>query len=799
MVKSNNFVELSGFELIIARYMPKTTFPTKESSYTVFDQLIEGVQVLDFEFRYFYLNDAVVEQARSVKSELLGQKITDKFPGIAHSQMFELLQRCMHERIPQTFLNEFDHLDGSKGYFELRMQPVPEGVLILSIDQTTQTLAVQDLEESLTRYRCVADAASDAIWDWDMITDKASFGEGNMILFGYEEKEIDHFSTFLFDRIHPDDLPEINYKIQCITHINEKKWELEYRLKAANGEYLNVHDRGTALKDENGKTVRIIGARRDITLQKRKEQQKKLLIDISMEFSETSSLKEALTAILKKLVLYFDNYKLAELWLVEPTKKSIDLVAKASDMPLSDQFFEKSLEHNTFKYGEGMPGSVWKNKKRQIWNDVQSNVAFVRRNAAQIIDLNTVKGIPLICNNDVIGTLMLGSSKDLKADRYNSQFYNELSQLLGSEINRKQTEQELIEIFNAAPDIICIAGMDGFYKKFNPQMCALLGYTETELLTVPVINFVHPDDQERTQSEIVRISATANSHNFENRYIKKDGSFIWLSWSSRLNKDTGLVYAVARDITEIKNAENQLKLLNNELAERALKLQQSNEELEQFAYIASHDLQEPLRMVSSFVTLLEKKYGHQLDENGKQYIHFAVDGAKRMRQIILDLLEYSRIGKSNIEMQEVDLTKCVNYIEQDQYARINELNATIFKENLNIIRSYETPVYQLLQNLISNSLKYHSKDKAPEILVKMTENEREWIISVTDNGIGIKPEFHDKIFLLFQRLHTKEKYSGTGIGLALCKKIVTDLKGKIWLTSEVGKGTTFYFSLPKSN
>jgi PAS domain S-box-containing protein len=777
--------------------MLQSTVPSSAANYFIFDQLIEGVQVIDFQYLYFYLNDSVLAQAKSTKEALLGFSMIEKFPGIEQSPMFAFLQKCMELREAQTYLNEFQHLDGSKGYFELRMQPVPEGVLILSIDETAKTVAIKELEEQIVRYRCVADASSDAIWDWDLITDRATFGEGNWTIFGFEEKEIEHFSNFIMEKIHPDDVPVIQYKIKCITEVDEKKWEFEYRIKTAAGNYVNVLDRGTALKNELGQTIRIIGARRDITLQKRIEHQKKILSEIIPVFSESIEFKSALEKILGQLVGYFDDYKLAELWLVEPTQKSIDLICKASEFSFANQFYKETKQWNTFGFGEGMPGTVWKTKKRQIWNDVQSNVAFARRNAAQLIDLKTVKGIPLLCKDEVIGVLLLGASVDLKADIYNDQFYNDLSKLLGSEINRKQIEQELTEIFNAAPDIICVAGLDGYYKKINPRMCDLLGYSENQLLNDPIVTYIHPDDKERTITETVRISSEVNSHNFENRYVAKDGSIIWLSWSSILNTDTGLIYAVARDITEIKATEIQLKLLNKELAERALKLQQSNEELEQFAFIASHDLQEPLRMVTSFVSLLEKKYSHLMDESGQQYIHFAVDGARRMRQIILDLLEYSRIGKTRIEMHDVDLLKCVNYIERDQRARIEELNAQISTENLTVIRSYETPVYQLLQNLISNSLKYHAVGKRPEIHIKMTETDKDWIISVSDNGIGIKPEFHDKIFLLFQRLHTKDKYNGTGIGLSLCKKIVTDLKGAIWLESEKGVGSTFYFSLPK--
>ena len=886
--------------------------------YVVFDHMLEGVQVVDFEYRYLYLNKVVVEQAKSSLEELLHQKMTEKFPGIDQSPMFSLLKQCMEERSPQTLLNEFDHLDGSKGYFELRMQPVPEGVLILSIDETQRITALKLMEESNIRYRCVADASFDAIWDWDLITDTATFGDSFRSIFGYNDEKIVNFSSKWLDMVHPDDQAEIAYKIQCVTLASEKKWLLEYRFKKANGDYAYIVDRGTALKDEYGKTIRIIGAKQDITEQKRSEQQKAVLAAISPIFSQHAQLKSALNAVLGKLIIYFDDFQLAEIWLCDNQAKSIKLISKDSHFPNSEEFYEKTRLQTSFQLGEGLPGEVWRTKETIVWQNVETHDAFLRKEFASIIGLKSVMGLPLIFQDTVIGVLVLGTSKQVTYQDSYSSFYKGLAELLGSEIQRKQIEQELAEIFNAAPDIICLAGFDGYFKKINPKMCELLGYTEEELLSHPSSYFTHPDDLKVTTRETVDFSNTTSSQNFENRYYTKDGRIIWLSWAIKLDLDSGLIYCVAKDITEKKdledllkvanqlaqnggweinvldnnkvyyskttrdilemdddvvptlemgmsfypdeenrsrvekvvqkaiedgtpwdeelqivtakgnhkwvrgigraefrngtcarllgsfqditvrkNTELELKKLNETLEERALKLQQSNEELEQFAYVASHDLQEPLRMVTSFLSLLERKYESQLDEKAKQYIHFAVDGAKRMRQIILDLLEFSRVGRIREELDHVNINTLVETIVSLYREKIEDLNASIVFENLPTIESYETPVYQLLQNLISNSLKYHSVNEPPRVEISVVEQETDWLFTVKDNGIGIDPNYHAKIFQLFQRLHTKDEYTGSGIGLSLCKKIIDDLKGKIWVESEEGKGCTFYFTLPK--
>jgi light-regulated signal transduction histidine kinase (bacteriophytochrome) len=252
-----------------------------------------------------------------------------------------------------------------------------------------------------------------------------------------------------------------------------------------------------------------------------------------------------------------------------------------------------------------------------------------------------------------------------------------------------------------------------------------------------------------------------------------------------------------KDISERKISDMRLKELNESLQKQTKELAVSNAELEQFAYVASHDLQEPLRMVTSFLSQLEKKYGSAIDDKGKQYIHFAVDGAMRMRQIILDLLDFSRVGRMEEELEEVDFNKLMDEILALYHRQIEELGAHVRFGKLPLVQTYKTPLRQVLQNLIGNSLKYHKKVGAPEISISSKETKTHIQFSVRDNGIGVAPEYFDRIFIIFQRLHTRDEYSGTGMGLAIAKKIIENLGGKIWLKSTEGKGSTFYFTLLK--
>lgn len=258
------------------------------------------------------------------------------------------------------------------------------------------------------------------------------------------------------------------------------------------------------------------------------------------------------------------------------------------------------------------------------------------------------------------------------------------------------------------------------------------------------------------------------------------------------------LYGNFQDINDRKLAELKLQELNETLEKRAQQLAVSNDELQQFAYVSSHDLQEPLRMVTSFLTLLQKKYGDQLDDKATQYIHYAVDGAQRMRHVILDLLEYSRVGSNEEALKKIDLKILIEEILILHRKQIQDIDASFSIEPLPVIYSLETPVRQVFQNLISNSLKYHAANTRPIITIESKEYETYNEFSIADNGIGIDEQFKDKIFQIFQRLHTKDNYSGTGVGLAICKKVMDNLGGVIWLDTTYQNGAKFCFKIPKN-
>ena len=247
--------------------------------------------------------------------------------------------------------------------------------------------------------------------------------------------------------------------------------------------------------------------------------------------------------------------------------------------------------------------------------------------------------------------------------------------------------------------------------------------------------------------------------------------------------------AIIRDITERKQAAEQMKKLTQEL-------KRSNTDLAQFAYVASHDLQEPLRMVTSFVQLLQRRYQGKLDKDADEFISYAVAGASQMQKLINDLLKYSRVDTHGENMEPTDCNTVVTHALSNLNKAIEEAKAVVNIDHLPTIQADYTQLVQLFQNLISNAIKYHG-EKQPEVLIRATDKGEYWLFSVRDNGIGIKNEYFGKIFVIFQRLHNKDQYPGTGIGLSICKKIVERHNGRIWVESKPGVGSTFYFTIPK--
>lgn len=364
-------------------------------------------------------------------------------------------------------------------------------------------------------------------------------------------------------------------------------------------------------------------------------------------------------------------------------------------------------------------------------------------------------------------------------------------------------------ILDSATDAIITISSTGIIESFNGAAKTIFGYSDEEVLGKPLMMLMPERYRDPHSKGLEHYTQTGEARvigqTVELEGLRKDGSTfpMDLAISEVCLEDRCLFTGIIRDITERKQAEQHQLKLSQEIKMKAQQieiantnLQRSNEELKQFAYVASHDLQEPLRKVNSFCQLLRDEYGDQLDDNAKSYIRFAVDGATRMRALVADLLDYSRVETQGKPLEPTDAGDACAEAIQNLQTTMEENDVKITVEPLPTIQADRAQLVRLFQNLIGNAIKYHS-ERPPEIQVSVEELDHDWIISIRDNGIGMEPQYYERIFVMFQRLHARDEYSGTGIGLAICKRIVDRLWGRIWVESEPGAGSKFFISVPK--
>lgn len=367
-------------------------------------------------------------------------------------------------------------------------------------------------------------------------------------------------------------------------------------------------------------------------------------------------------------------------------------------------------------------------------------------------------------------------------------------QALGNEVRqRQQIEQALREseqrfrgIFENASDAILIADDNALIVEANPAACELLGRTMEDLANTRVMDLAPRQFAEAATgawSEFLRTGIQHGLFTLE----RPDGSSRDTEYNAVRGFLEGRHLSILRDVTERQHA-------SAELERQARALERSNAELEQFAYIASHDLQEPLRTIASFVQLTQRRLGSTLDSETAEYMSVVLDGVHRLQRVILDLLEFSRLGTTERHISGVDLNETIHYIRGTLRSRMDESGGTISVERLPVVEGDATQLYQLFLNLIGNALKF--RRGTPEVHVSAEPAGEEWLISVRDNGPGIAPEYFARIFEPFRRLHGRE-IPGSGIGLAICKRVVENHKGRIWVESELDSGSTFFVALPR--
>ena len=359
------------------------------------------------------------------------------------------------------------------------------------------------------------------------------------------------------------------------------------------------------------------------------------------------------------------------------------------------------------------------------------------------------------------------------------------------------SEQRFRTTFEQAAVGMALVSPDGRWLRVNERLCDILGTTREELLQEPITTAVSPDHLGLDAGHREQmLGGEIESFAVEQRTSTRRGTPVWTRTTAapvaRAGGAPDHLVLVIEDVTARLEAQEQLEAT-------LANLERSNRELEQFAYVASHDLQEPLRMVSSYTQLIERRYKDKLDQDGREFIAYAVDGANRMQRLIQDLLRYSRVTTRGQPFVAVDMRAALAEALENLQVAIAEAGAVVTDGDLPVVHGDRTQVVQVLQNLVGNGIKFRRAGQPPRVHVSAARSQEEpgfFTIKVTDNGIGIAATYYDRVFVIFQRLHTKREYPGTGIGLALCKRIIERHGGRIWIEPAPEQGTTVAFTLP---
>ncbi|MGV8877753.1 MAG: PAS domain S-box protein [Sphingobacteriaceae bacterium] len=544
-----NFIDVSEQKRIEIELTSRTNQITE-----LLETMTDSFIALDENLCYTYANRQALKLARKSREELIGKHIWDVFPEVVGSATFQAIQTAFTEK---KYVYNQDFYAPHQLWQENRIYPSAGGISIFIRDITRQ----KKEEHHLKLLESVITNTTDAV----LITEAEPFdfpdqrilyvNEAFTIMTGYTAEEVIGKTPRILQGPKTDK-EELLRLGACL-----RKWNLceatliNYK---KNGEEFWVNLSLNPVADENGWFTHWVSIERDVTQRKNEDLQKSLLVETSQLFNEPMELGPLLDKLLEKVVAY-DHFLITEIWLTGADKNKINLTAKTAGSPKMIIFYQETSQLESFTKGQSLPGVVWESGKIVEWDLLEDRAHFLRSNAAKNAGIKSAYGIPLISESVTIGVLVIGSGKKRSEEsRFLIPLFESLSTHFGVEIKRKQLEKELHQIFSLAPDIICVIGLDSYFKKVNPAMSTLLGYTEMELLAQPIDAFLHPDEVLSNNQRMEKFTAGEKNLFFEVRFLTKANETIWLSWAVHLNAGEGLLFSVAKDITGKKQAEQML-------------------------------------------------------------------------------------------------------------------------------------------------------------------------------------------------------------------------------------------------
>jgi PAS domain S-box-containing protein len=575
----------------------------------------------------------------------------------------------------------------------------------------------------------------------------------------------------------------------------------ELAVPVHDGSLRNTLNYKATFNGADGEVAGLIGAIIDITDRWRAEQRQTIEHRITRILSESETAAAAMPGVLAAFGETL-GWACGARWSLDARTLGFRCEETWSQGDPAVEAFLASSRETTFHPGNaGLIRRVL-GSGEPVWIiDVAAEKGFLRGRQAARAGLRSAFALPIRLGDEVLGALEFFHRDTQLPDEWLLKTGVAIGLQIGHFMGRTQAERELRQSEARFRSLTGLSS-DWYWEQdeqFRLTFMSSRFVERTGIDPVPFIGRTRWDEPARnlTEADWARHKAQLERHepffDFEMERAGPDGNSVWLSVTGEPvfedRKFRGY-RGVGTDITDRKRAQTVLRAAYDELA-------RSNSELQQFAYVASHDLQEPLRMIGSYTQLLERRYSDKLDADAREFMGFIVDGATRMKQLIEDLLAYSRVGTRGKELRAIAAQDALDRALVNLRAAVESSDAQITNDALPRVNADDTQLIQLFQNLIGNAIKFRKKDETLRIHVGVKEEKDEWRFSVSDNGIGIERQYFERIFMVFQRLHTRDEYPGTGIGLAICKKVVDRHGGRIWVESVQGKGSTFLFTLPK--
>lgn len=687
-------------------------------------------------------------------------------PLLVNNQLWGLLivHQCSAPRQWQAI--ELDFLDQLAVQLAIAIQQAV-AYSQLQAELIRRQQAEATLRDNEERLRLALTATNQGLYDLNLQTGEAIVNSEYATMLGYDPAEFHETSVSWIERLHPDDRETTGNTYRAYVSGEIPEYQAMFRQRTKNGSWKWILSLGKIVAwDDQGQPLRMLGTYTDISARKQAEADRLRVETLKIELQLLESILES------TLAGYWD-------W----------------DIPGNQEYLSPTFKQ-MFGYEDHELPNIPATWQRLIFlEDLPKVISCFEQHVSsqgQIPFYNEVRyrhkdgsTIWVICSGQVIEwdqagnpLRMLGCHIDITARKQ-------------AEEALKISEARYRAIVEDQTELIARFLSDGTMLFVNEAYCRYFGLHREDLIGKNYTPVVFEADLELVNRLVQSMSMENPTVTIENRVVVQ-GEVRWTQWINRmLFNEQGQfieVQAVGRDITDRKRAEETL-------TNYAAALRRSNQELEQFAYVASHDLQEPLRTITSYTQLFARKYQGSLDAKAEKYISYIVDGTIRMQQLIRDLLSYSRAGRQDLKLEPIDCNTLLSEVKANLQLAIAENQVKLNYGPLPMVLGDYTQLLLLFQNLISNAIKYRSV-ASPQIEIRATAQDNYWRFAIQDNGIGIEPQYAERIFVIFQRLHPRNEYSGTGLGLAIAKRIVERHNGIIWVESKLGEGSTFYFTLP---